>query len=281
MKLSTTCLAALAALTIAGPASAAALLFSDNFDSERVGELVFNDSSALSADQSGSAATRTYTTILGGGWEGAYQRGNGGTWLMYAGTSGFGSTSMQGSLNYDIADAANSVGQAVQISFNMSVSNGVTTDEWTSFTIGNQNPFVNAGSVGLGALFRDSGATQQFSNGGEIGSSATFTDGQLITFVLSDATGVGSAFNASNGANDIVQMYVNGSLINTWTNLNLDATDQFISFHASNTVANIDNLTITAIPEPTAALLGGLGLLALLSSSRAGSRLPSLKPRDD
>jgi uncharacterized protein (TIGR03382 family) len=50
--------------------------------------------------------------------------------------------------------------------------------------------------------------------------------------------------------------------------LNLDATDQFISFHANSTVANIDNLSITAIPEPSAALLGGLGLLALLRRRR-------------
>jgi uncharacterized protein (TIGR03382 family) len=36
-----------------------------------------------------------------------------------------------------------------------------------------------------------------------------------------------------------------------------------------STVANIDNLTITAIPEPGAALLGGLGMLALLRRRRA------------
>lgn len=269
MKVTTIPLAAMAAFTIAGSASAATLLFQDNFDTPLLGDGAFNTPSALTADQSGTAATKTYTTVLGGGWDGAYQRGNGGTWLMYAGTSGFGSTSMQGSLNYDIADAANTLGQALEISFNMSVTVGATTDDWTSFTVGNQNPFVNAASVGFGALFRDSGATQQFSNGGEIGSSATFLDTQLITFVLSDATGFGSAFSDSNGANDMVKMYVNGSLTNTFTGLNLDATDQFISFHANKTTANIDNLTITAIPEPGAALLGGLGLLALLRRRRA------------
>jgi hypothetical protein len=132
----------------------------------------------------------------------------------------------------------------------------------------NQNPFVNAGTVGFGALFRDNSETQQFSNGGEIGSSATFTDGSLISFKISDATGSGSAFSDSNGASDIVKMYVNGSLTNEFTGLNLDATDQFISFHANNTAANIDNLSITAIPEPSAVLLGGLGLLALLRRRR-------------
>jgi hypothetical protein len=264
MKRRTKSLAALAALTLAGPASAATLLFSDNFNTEAVGIGNFNND--IATDQSGSAATQTYTTVLGGGWDGAYQRGNGGTWLMH---TGFGSSGMQGSLNYDIAAAANSLGLALEISFNMSVTAGVTADDWTSFTIGNQNPFVNAGTVGFGALFRDSGGTQQFSNGDAIGSSASFTDGQLITFVLSDATGSGSAFSDSNGANDIVKMFVNGALTNTFTGLNLDATDQFISFHANQTVANIDNLSITAIPEPAAALLGSLGMLALLRRRRA------------
>lgn len=275
---STAALCALAAFTIAGSASAATLLFSDNFDSERVGASVFNESNALTADQSGTAATKTYTTVLGGGWDGAYQRGNGGTWLMYAGTGGFGSSNMRGSLNYDIAAAANTQplgSQALQISFNMSVTLGITASDWTSFTIGNQNPFVNEGTVGFSSLFRDSGATQQFSNGADLNPSPlfpnpspSFTDGQLITFILSDATGFGSAFN-SDGETDVVKMYVGNTLTNTFTGLNLDAADQFISFHANNVVANIDNLTITAIPEPSAILLSGLGVLALLRRRRA------------
>jgi hypothetical protein len=275
VKLRTIPLAALAAFTIAGPASAATLLFKDTFNTAALGNGNFNND--IATDQSGTAATKTYTTILGGGWDGAYQRGNGGTWLMYAGAGGFGSTSMHGSLNYDIADAANTLGTALEISFNMSVSNSINdTSEWTSFTVGGgQNPFVNNAGVGFSSLFRDSGGTQQFTNGADLGGAPysnpgpSFTDGQLITFVLSDATGSGSAFSASNGANDIVKMYVNGSLTNTFTGLDLDATDQYISFHANSTVANIDNLSITAIPEPGAALLGGIGMLALLHRRRA------------
>lgn len=272
MQLKTIVLAAQAVFILAGPVSAATLLFQDNFNTPLMGDGVFNTTGALTSDQSGTAATKTYTTSLGGGWDGAYQRGNGGTWLMYAGAGGFGSTDMRGSLNYDIADAANTLGLSLEISFNISVSSAVggDTSQWTSFTVGGgQNPFVNDAGVGFSSLFRDSGGTQQFSNGGEIGSSASYTDNQLITFVLSDATGGGSAFSGSNGSNDIVKMYVNGSLTNTFTGLNLDASDQYISFHAGNTVANIDNLTITAIPEPSAALLGGLGVLALLRHRRA------------
>jgi hypothetical protein len=275
MKLRTIPLAALGAFTLAGPASAT-VLFLDNFNTARLGNGNFNDD--IATDQSGTAATKTYTTSLGGGWDGAYQRGNGGTWLMYAGAGGFGSTDMRGSLNYDIADAANTLGLSLAISFNLSVSSafGGDTSQWTSFTVGGgQNPFVNDAGVGFSSLFRDNGGTQQFSNGVDLAGTPffnpgpTFTDGHLITFVLSDATGIGSAFSADNGANDIVKMFVNGSLTNTFTGLNLDATDQYISFHANNVVANIDNLQISTIPEPGAALLGGLGTLALLRRRRA------------
>jgi hypothetical protein len=93
-------------------------------------------------------------------------------------------------------------------------------------------------------------------------------DGQSISFVLSNASGTGSAFN-SDGANDTVKMFVGGVLTNTFTGLDLNPADQFISFHANSSVANIDNLSITAIPEPSAALLGGLGALALLRRRRA------------
>jgi hypothetical protein len=178
---------------------------------------------------------------------------------MYAGDNGvdgnFGSTNMRGSLNYDIAAAANTLGSPLEIKFNMTVIGpiGGDTTLWTSFTVGGgQNPWVADPEVGFSSLFRDNGGTQVFSNGGLIGdsgaetpSSPTFTDGNLITFVLSDASENGSAFN-SDGATDVVKMYVNGSLTHTFTGLDLNAADQFISFHAYQTIAQIDNLAITA-----------------------------------
>ena len=234
-------------------AFAQTLLLSDNFNTAALGNGNFNND--IATDQSGTAATKTYTTVLGGGWDGAYQRGNGGTWLMYAGTGGFGSMNMRGSLNYDIAVEANTLNSPLEIKFNMTVTAGFDPSDWTSFTIGDQNPFVNAASVGFGALFRDSGATQQFSNGVDLGGAPSFTDGQLITFVISNAAETGSAFN-SDGASDVVKMYVGGTLTNTFTGLDLDTADQFISFHANGTVANIDNLTITATAPPPPTISG-------------------------
>lgn len=239
-------LAALAVFTIAGPASAAALLLKDNFNTAAIGPAAFNAAGALAADQSGTAATKDYNVSVGGGWDGAFQRGNGGNLHMYAGAGNAGSTNMRASLNYNIAAAANTLCSALEIQFNMGVINQLGADGWTSFTLASiQNPFVNEAAVGFGCLFRVSGVTQQFDGATGIGSTATFTNGDLITLVISDASGSGSAFN-SDGATDVVKMYVGTTLTNTWTNLDLTAADKYISFHANSTVANIDNLTITA-----------------------------------
>ncbi len=235
-------------LMFAGYASAQTLLFSDNFDTARdLNGGAFSDFTYLTPDQAGTAGTQTYNTFIdNGGANYAYQRGNGGMWLMYANGVHAGSINMRGSLNYDIAAAANTLGSPLEIKFNMSVSDGTDPTQWTSFTVGGgQNPFVNDAGVGFSSLFRDSGGTQQFSNGADLGGAPTFTNGQVITFVLSDAAGTGSAFN-SDGASDVVKMYVGTTLTNTFTGLDLNATDQFISFHAGSTVAQIDNLSITA-----------------------------------
>lgn len=270
MKRTLTLLTALAAFAMAGSASAGTLLFLDNYNTAADGN-GFNDSAALNADQSGTAATKDYNIVFGAAGF-AFQRGNGGTWLMFANGQFNSVTRMAGSLNYDFAAAANTLNSPLEISFNMTVTAGVTADDWTSFMIGTaQNQFVNDPSVGFSSLFRDNGGTQQFSNGGAIGSTATFTDGSLITFLVSNAAGTGSAFN-TDGATDTVVMSVNGTVTNTFTGLNLEATDRFISFMADSTAAQIDNLRIVAVPEPSTALLaglGGLGLLGLYYRKRA------------
>ena len=81
------------ALTLlsAGSASAQTLLLSDNFDTagDCGNALDFNDSASLTADQSGTAATKDYNiTLSNRGSDCAYQRGNGGKWLMYANGAG-------------------------------------------------------------------------------------------------------------------------------------------------------------------------------------------------
>jgi hypothetical protein len=261
----------LAALALAlTPASAAVILLSDNFNTEGVGPAAFNDSANLIADQAGTLATKDYN-LTGTGWGVGMQRGNGGMMLMYA-NGEYGTADMRGSVNYNFAAAANSYGQALEIKFNMSVSNGVEDSDWTSFCIGsNQNPFVTDVTSPFSTLFRDNGGTQQFADGGDVSplTPITFADGNLITLVISDSSGTGSAFTTlSNGFNDMVKMYVGATLVNTWTNLDFGDADGYISFHAFNTVAQIDNLTLSVIPEPASLGMFGAAAVAMLLRRR-------------
>ena len=265
-------IAALAALTIASPASASTILFADNFNTEAGGVTNFNNATNLSADQSGMVATKTYTvTGVFPAGDFTFQRGNGGTMLMHANNQFGWGNEIRASVNHNFALDANSLNLALEIGFNISVSGApdVGATWWTAFAIGSgQNLFVTDSNNKFSGLFRDNGGTQQFGAGAVIGGSTTFVDDQRISFLISNATGSGSAFN-SDGSTDVVKMFVNGNLANTWTNLNFGSADGYISFQASNTVAQIDNLTITAVPEPSAALLGGLSVLALLRRRRA------------
>ena len=156
------------ALTLlsAGTASAQTLLLSDNFNTAGNNYGDFNYTVMLTADQSGTAATKDYNTNVGGaGWriptrqrrQLADVRQRCTRWR----------NKHAGSLNYDIAAAANTANSPLEIKFNMSVNNGAgaTPALWTSFTVGSvQNPFVNSNTVGFSSLFRDNGGTQQFSN---------------------------------------------------------------------------------------------------------------------
>jgi hypothetical protein len=262
------------ACAFTGSSYASTLLFYDNYNTAALGPASFNASSALSADQSGTLATLSSSVNMSG-WEGAFQRGNGGTMLLHANNS-FGGADTRTSLDYNFASIANSLDQAVEFKFNMSVSGGADPTWWAAFAIGSaQNQFVNAGTNRFSSLFRDNGGTQQFASGTAIGESATFSDGNWITLLVSNAAGTGSAFQ-SDGATDVVKMFVNGALTNTWTNLNFGSADGYVSFQATNSVAQIDNFTVTAIPETSSACLTALASLAWLRRRRSARSSISL-----
>jgi hypothetical protein len=253
MKLKNTHLAAVAAITLAGPASAAVLL-TDNFDTNNESAATFNDN--LATDQTGSLATVTYTTVTGGA-DYQVQHSNAGNMLLVGNL--FGQRDVFASLNRNFATDANSANAALEVSFTVAVFDGATSGDWAAFSIGSgQNNFVLNSANKFSALFQDDGGTQQFKNGAQpsIGSSATFTDGDTVKF-------------SSDGETDIVNMYFNNTLAGTWTNLDFGSGDGYLTFEGRNSNSRFDNLSISAIPEPSAALLGGLGLLALLRRRRA------------
>ena len=257
----------LAAFTIAGSASATVLL-TDNFNGTSGGNQIV--STGYAADQGGTLGSVSYS-IAGPGNSWNTQRGNSSAVAVAYDTGRF-------SLNHDFATDANSYNQALQISFDAYASGFTDTVGWGSFTVGSaQNIFAYDGGSKFGFLFRQSDVAQIYAyssstlnNLGDTSYTSYASDS--FTILLTNTAGTGSAFN---GGGSVAKLYVDGNLLSTTTLDQLAVGDGFLSFGAQsvtwgqgNGQGNIDNLNISVVPEPGAALLGGLGMLALLRRRR-------------
>jgi hypothetical protein len=261
-------LLATAGFVATSPAST--LLLSDSFNDNNSGVSGFNNNLALT--QSGTLATTTYS-LQGGNY--VVQHGNGGTvgvsgvLLVATSTDGNGNGSV--SLNNNFATQANATNEALQITFNIdSVDSYPSTDRWVQFNIGDsQHLDVGGATVGAGVLFRVNGDTQLLSAGGSIGTSGTWASNDLITITLTDAAGTGSAFNG-NGSKATITI----GATNYGTFTLAQQSNAYLTFSAFNYgldqfgVGRFDNLNVTLVPEPGAALLGSFGVLALLRRRR-------------
>jgi len=63
-------------------------------------------------------------------------------------------------------------------------------------------------------------------------------------------------------------MYVNNTLDGSCANSRFESGDGYLTFASNSANLAVDNLIISTIPEPSAALLGGFGLLVLLRRRR-------------
>ncbi len=251
--------AALATFMTAGSASATVLL-TDNFNTPSFAASTFNDN--LAADQGGILAVTTYS-VQGSNY--VSQHSNGGHLLVATDTGGSGNGSV--SLDNNFATQANAANQALQITFNINSVGGYSdTSRWVQFNIGNtQNLDVGAATVGTGILFRAFGGTQFLSGGGSIGGGGTWAADDLVTLTLTGTGGVGSAFNGNGSEANIS---IGATDYGTFTLA--QQTNAYLTFSAFNYATDqfglgtFDNLTVALVPEPGAALLGGLGVLTLL-----------------
>ncbi len=95
------------------------------------------------------------------------------------------------------------------------------------------------------------------------GPAAAFADNTVFTLI--NYTGVWNSGTFSFGGNALANGDTFTAGLNTWR-IDYDAASGGSNFSSEQVVGNFVNLT--AIPEPSAALLGGLGLLALLRRRR-------------
>lgn len=249
---------------ITGPLHASTVLLTDNFNTASNDAGSFNNS--LAADQGGTLATTTYSVQ---GWNWVAQHSNGGRLLVATSNSWEGNGSV--SLNNNFATQANATDEALQITFNIHEVGGYgNTTKWVQFNVGNsQHLDVGNGTVGAGVLFRVNGEAGALSGGGGIGSPGTWATDDLVTITLSGTGGVGSAFNG-NGSEATISV----GATNYGTFTLAQQTNAYLTFSAFNYgndefgLGTFDNLAVTLVPEPGTALLGGLGMLALLRRRR-------------
>lgn len=262
-----------AAIMLGASAHASITLFTDNFNTnggrpfDNIGPGSFND--FLANDQGGTLATKTYSGSSN------HPNASGGFFYSIHGYQGAlyieGADNSKIGLNHNFATNANALDLALKIDFTLSVGGGgTTTAEGVSFGIGNAAIADYDATGNMFSSFFLAGnqtGTRQYAAGNIISSAINFTDGDLFTYVISDASGTGSAFDGS--GNSIVKFYINNVLQQTFTGLTFGANDGFINMEAAGNVNGFfDNLSVQAVPEPSAALLGGLGLLAMLRRRR-------------
>lgn len=179
------------------------------------------------------------------------------------------------------------LGNGIRIGFANSASNPYTADgNPDSGTVAALSHFGYFAGVGIGtdnslSVQQDAGAdtTSGFSNGSGIGGIGTSSTAQGFDNGVNQSI-LFSITRTAAGASLTSQVF--GAVGSTGTPVTqvldqVDTTSPYFSFdylsvRIGNNNAidyNIDNVHVTLIPEPSAALLGGLGLLALLRRRRA------------
>ena len=170
-------------------------------------------------------------------------------------------------INHDFS----TVNAPVSIAFDGLSDSGDPTD-WLAVMVGTSSQPQWLLDTTFAILFRQNGGTQYFQNGngatGGNGAGPGDNAWEGYQLVLSDSAGTGSAFD---GNGSLITYYENGALVGSASIAQLTSGQGYIGFDSPGSIVGIDNIVITATPEPgTCALLGG-GLLSLLAIRRRKS----------
>lgn len=238
---------------------AATVLYSENFNGEGTFVGAYNSGTTPEINV-GSIPTLQST--------GVGQGGNAGDTAWSVNSPGTGAKGLRfgGSPGYNWATGANAATILAAGGFSVSFDYNVTADpmSWASVRVGSgaEGSDVNAADVTFGVLARANGLMQTFEN------SAPNDFGTATTVGVHTAQ-FNYAFNSwASGTTVTFTGIIDGNTIATdiftW-----DASDNMkIVFSADQTGTLIDNIQVSTIPEPSAALLGGLGMLCLLRRRR-------------
>ena len=250
----------LAALAMGATVSqAATVLYSENFNGEGTGGADYNDGTTPEINV-GSIGTLQATGVSQGG------NGTDTAWLVNFPGTGARGLRFGGGENWATGPNAGTIlaagGFSVSFDYDVPVTNPFS---WASVRVGSggENSDVNAGDVTFGVLARANTQMQ------------TFDDGAGDSFGSVGTVGLHTAlfkyeFNSwAAGTTVTFTGIIDGNTIATDTFTWNVANDVKIVFSADLGGTTIDNIVVSTIPEPGAALLGGLGLLGLLRRRRA------------
>jgi hypothetical protein len=245
MKKNSMIIVALAATAWVTQANAVVLL-TDNFNTNQ-SAATFNDS--LDDDQTGTLSPLSWT--VSGGTSQTIRQG--GRIIMNNQGAGFGGG--WASLDYNFATSANDANSPLSIEFTYWADSAAGSSAWVGFALNSSQ----------GAYFFDS----------PFGMAVTQNQVQTVKLLFSDTAGTGSAFNGvTNGAK--VETFINGVSQGTVAET-LTASQGFITFRVAAGIwggdsswglGHVDNLSVSLVPEPSTALLSGLGILAMLRRRR-------------
>lgn len=260
-----------AVLALVSPLNAATLIFSDNFTAANGTTLAaVNSGISSTSRQDGTLKNNAYDYYFS--TSGASISGNK---LVNAGNPGF----------YNKANYKSTL-KTVPTSFELSFSLSNTGTNWVSpFLSTHEGGADDRGASRFGLIvFNGTGSLGMYGGTGASQTTTSFSASTLTSLL-------GSAWNASNTYNyklvatattatvGTYDLFINDIKINsTGVAYSLGTTDATVAtgntglfwVNRNNSGGNAiyDNLQLSVIPEPSAALLGGLGMLALLRRRR-------------
>lgn len=253
-----------------GTSGAATLLYSETFNNEATPNYnggtapetnlggaigVLQSSGSAQSSNAGNTAWQFASGLVGGA------SGGGDKGLRFGTSPGYNWASGPTALLI-LADGGFSV------SYDFDLAGLGTDDDWMSVRVGNgpENIGVNANNVDYGALTRADGRMQTFEGNGaavDVTNLGIASARAVHNFTLSYAF---TSFAAGSTVN--FTGFVDGVQIGTDTFTWNGTEDVKIFLGGRVNGSLIDNVKISTIPEPSAALLSGLGVVALLRRRR-------------